>query len=328
MNRSFERTTLDSDHRAAAYKITCCRCDAVEKIGVGSHSGSLPPEVIAKKFKQRNWRIGNRVSLDVCPDCLTKEKLSRKVIKLPELTSNDLKKLGFGAPKPEPKPTPAEEKLMTIKEIINSGRAAKATIYRYISDGKLPVIDEPGKILRVKESDVDRVVKDIRKLPPRTTIHLKSLVSPKEATRLLNEGEAKVNVEPQPPQVMTKEDRRIVFSEIDSHYLDEMRGYAKDWDDQKVAAGLKVPVEWVRTIREDNFGAEKGDQINAEIEKLKVASAAAQDLIDIMRTLWAEMDKTLEEFESKQAALSEEATKVHAAIAEAKGKIDAYTSSK
>lgn len=329
MNRNFERTTLDSEYRGSAYKITCCRCEAVDKIGVGSHSGSLPPEVIAKKFKQRGWRIGNRVSLDVCQDCLTQEKLSRKVIKLPELTANDLEKLGLGVHKPEIKPTPEEEKLMTIKEIINSGRAAKATIYRYISDGKLPVIDEPGKILRVKESDVDRVVKDIRRLPARPTLHLKmpppvNAPAPtvNEQTPLLNDGETQVAQIPM--TAMTKEDRRIIFSEIDSHYLDEMRGYAKDWDDQKIAASLKVAIEWVRTIREDNFGAEKGDQIGVEIEKLKLASAEAEKLIQTMRTLWESMDKTLEEFEAKQAALSAEATKVHATIAEAKGKIDAY----
>lgn len=332
MNRNFERTTLDSEYRGSAYKITCCRCEAVDKIGVGSHSGSLPPEVIAKKFKQRGWRIGNRVSLDVCQDCLTQEKLSRRVIKLPELTANDLEKLGLGAHKLEVKPTPEEEKLMTIKEIINSGRAAKATIYRYISDGKLPVIDEPGKILRVKESDVDRVVKDIRRLPARPTLHLKmpppvNAPAPtvNEQTPLLNDGDVKVTTETQQPQVMTKEDRRIIFSEIDSHYLDELRGYAKDWDDERVAAGLKVSIEWVRAIREDNFGAEKGDQISVEVEKLKAASAEAEKLIQTMRTLWESMDKTLEEFEAKQAALSAEATKVHATIAEAKGKIDAYT---
>jgi hypothetical protein len=124
---------------------------------------------------------------------------------------------------------------------------------------------------------------------------------------------------------MTKEDRRIIFSEIDSHYLDEKRGYAKDWDDLKVAAGLKVSVEWVRTIREDNFGPEKGNGIDDEIEKLRAASIEAQKIIDTMRSVWKEMDATLATYEEKQTELSEEANKISKIIAEAKAAIDAAT---
>lgn len=336
MNRTFERTTLNGETRPAGYKIICCRCKNIDNIGAGSHSGNLPPEMIAKKFKQRGWRIGNRLSLDVCPVCLTKEKISRKSIKLGELSSTDVKTLGLGVPLTEPlvppPPLPVEEKTLTIVEAVRLGWATKATIYRYVSDGRLPSIKEEGKMLRVKEIDLERAFKDMRKPTNRPLIYLKRAPSVKEPAPtvndpkpLLNEGEVKVSVDTQPLPAMSKEDRRIIFSEIDSHYLDELRGYAKDWNDEKVAAGLKVSIEWVRSIREENFGAEKGDQIGVEIEKMKAASAEAERLIQTMRTLWGEMDKTLEEFEAKQAALSDEATKIHAALADAKGKIDAYT---
>jgi len=329
MNRTFERVTFNGEAHTAGYKVTCCRCQSVDNIGAGSHSGNLPPEVISKKFTQRGWRLGKRLNLDVCPQCITKEKISRKSIKLGDLSKNDVQVLGLGAAPPHP----VEEKTLTIIEAIRFGWASKPTIYRYIADGRLPCIKEDGKMLRVKESDLESAFKDMRRSAPRPVIHLKTKQSVNEPAPpvndpkpLLNEGDAPVATIPIAP--MTKEDRRIIFSEIDSHYLDELRGYAKDWDDLKVATGLKVPVEWVRVIREDNFGAEKGDQIGIEIEKLKASSAEAEKLIQTMRTLWEAMDKTLEEFEAKQAALSEEATKVHAAIADARGKIDAYTNGK
>ena len=128
--------------------------------------------------------------------------------------------------------------------------------------------------------------------------------------------------------VMTKEDRRIIFSEIDSHYLDEKHGYDKGWDDEKVATGLKVSIEWVRNIREDNFGPEKGNAIDAEVEKLKEASAEAQKLIDTMRAVWKEMDATLATYEEKQAELSAEANKISKMIIDAKASIDAANSRK
>lgn len=336
MNRAFERITFDGATRPSGYKVTCCRCQGVDNIGCGSHSGNLPPEMIGKKFKQRGWRVSKRLSLDVCPECITKEKINRKSINLGDLSVTDVKALGLGQAPVTP-PPPDNEKSLTIIEAIRFGWASKPTIYRYIADGRLPCIKEDGKMLRVKEIDLERTFKDMRKptvkAEPRPVLHLKinrPIREPSPSVNnpqpILNEGDATVSVQPQPITVMTKEDRRIIFSEIDSHYLDEMRGYAKDWDDEKVATGLKVPTEWVRSIREDNFGAEKGDQIGVEIEKLKSASAEAEALIKTMRELWDAMDRTLLEYETKQAALSGEATKIHAALADAKGKIDIYTS--
>ena len=86
--------------------------------------------------------------------------------------------------------------------------------------------------------------------------------------------------------------------------------------------------EWVSAIREDNFGPEKGNAIDAEVEALRAASAEAQKLIDTMRAVWKEMDATLATYEERQAELSEEANKISKAIAEAKAAIDAATTRK
>ena len=67
----------------------------------------------------------------------------------------------------------------------------------------------------------------------------------------------------EPPREMSREDRRIVFAKINEVYLDENKGYDPPWTDAKVAADLGVPRDWVRVVREENFGAEAG---NSEID--------------------------------------------------------------
>lgn len=59
-----------------------------------------------------------------------------------------------------------------------------------------------------------------------------------------------------PPRSMSREDKRLIFGKIDSVYLDEKRGYETGWSDKRVADDLGVPLDWVRTLREDSFGPE------------------------------------------------------------------------
>ena len=321
MNRSFVRSTLDADHRTSAYKITCFQCGLVDKVVAASHSGSLPPEITIKKFKQRGWAVGNRAGADLCVACVTRNRLARKApatITIAALPA-PLKPSGIVLPDLTEQPP---EKLLTIKEAYDLGWCAKDRLYDRVKSGELPTIRDASNSLLVKETDLIRLFKapkGIRKYTVKKTAA--SLVN--ELKPLVNDGVIKMAM--LSIDVMTKEDRRIIFSEIDSHYLDEKRGYAKDWDDLKVATGLKVLVEWVRTIREDNFGPEKGNGIDDEVEKLRVASVEAQKIIDTMRSVWKEMDATLATYEEKQTELSEEANKISKAIAEAKAAIDAAT---
>ena len=67
----------------------------------------------------------------------------------------------------------------------------------------------------------------------------------------------------EPPRELNKEDRRLIFAKIDEVYLDN--SYSKGWDDKKVATDLGVPLAWVRTIREENFGAEGIGEEQAKI---------------------------------------------------------------
>ena len=329
MNRNFVRSTLDADHRTSAYKITCRLCGTTDKVAAASHSGSLPPEVTIKKFRQRGWAVGNRVGDDTCKDCITFIKINRKAtatitiaalpappqlegIVLPDLTEMQA----------------APEKILTINEAYDAGWCGRDKLYDRIRSGELPKIKAADGSLAVKESDLIRLFKEpkgIRKYTPKKTAAAPSV---NELKPLVNDGVIKMNDQATLTPTMTKEDRRIIFSEIDSHYLDEKHGYDRDWDDVKVAAGLKVSVEWVSAIREDNFGPEKGNAIDAEVEALRAASAEAQKLIDTMRAVWKEMDATLATYEEKQTELSAEANKISKVIAEAKAAIDAATTRK
>lgn len=66
------------------------------------------------------------------------------------------------------------------------------------------------------------------------------------------------------PAVMSRADRRVVFSKLEEVYTDESTGYTKGWGDQKVATDLGVPRAWVSTVREENFGPDKSEDISAK----------------------------------------------------------------
>lgn len=58
------------------------------------------------------------------------------------------------------------------------------------------------------------------------------------------------------PREMSRADKRIIFNKLEEVYGDEHTGYSSGWSDQKVASDLGVAVDWVRTLRDENFGPE------------------------------------------------------------------------
>jgi hypothetical protein len=78
-----------------------------------------------------------------------------------------------------------------------------------------------------------------------------------------------------PPKVMQREDRRIIFEKLNEVYADEATGYGSGWSDKKVAEDLNIPRAWVEQIREENFGPVK---TNPEIaEGINEATKALQE---------------------------------------------------
>lgn len=96
----------------------------------------------------------------------------------------------------------------------------------------------------------------------------------------------------------TKNDRRVINIRLEEVYLDESRGYSRGWNDEKVAAELKVPVAWVAEVRDANFGENKSD-----------ASEEVQILLDALtkaREQNEEMASKLEDLCERHVALSKE----------------------
>lgn len=75
----------------------------------------------------------------------------------------------------------------------------------------------------------------------------------------------KASAAPEPPETMSRDERRIVFAKIEEHWAGENEGYTAPWTDQKIASDLGVPVGWVAEVRSDFFGEVRD---NSEIREL------------------------------------------------------------
>lgn len=259
MERTFCRTVIgEGQTKTPAYKITCSQCSKVDKIGIGKNSGSLPSDLITKKFKQRGWGVGNKGKDDICHDCFQ----TRTIKKLNHIMRN-----------PGNSAQEVERNLDTLDQILEQVQEVRPTI----------------------EAKIEMEI----------------------------EKEKAMNFDPKLPPQMTKEDRRIIFGEIDSHYLDETRGYEMDYNDGRIAKSLDVPLAWVRTIREDNFGPERGEVVNEEIEKIQKAIDNSAKTIKKMTDLMAEMDVKINTFTTIRGNLLKEVSAITSAIDAAKAKIEA-----
>lgn len=118
------------------------------------------------------------------------------------------------------------------------------------------------------------------------------------------------------PPTMEKEDRRIIFSEIDNHYLDETKGYSDGWTDARIATGLNVPLSWVREIREANFGPEIGTSVAEDLKKVQAAIERGEKVISRMNGWADEAQKTLATYNKMYEVIKKEADETKAAVNE------------
>lgn len=88
---------------------------------------------------------------------------------------------------------------------------------------------------------------------------------PKPALKIVDQPKA------DPPRQMERDDRRIIFAKLSEVYLDEKRGYAPGWSDQKVATDLGIPRKWVEDIRKENFG---DVAVNEDMEQFRQEAIA------------------------------------------------------
>lgn len=112
-------------------------------------------------------------------------------------------------------------------------------------------------------------VNDAAKLPERTRQVLDTHAVAKDGVVTMLAERANVPTEPAPPRVMDRDERRIVFGELDAAYQDAEHGYKAGHTDKSVAEALGVPVVWVRQLREEMFGPAEGDKTTKKIIELR-----------------------------------------------------------
>jgi hypothetical protein len=60
---------------------------------------------------------------------------------------------------------------------------------------------------------------------------------------------------PPRPSGPSREERRLIFAQLEDVYVNETEGYKAGWSDGRVARELGYPTDWVKVVRDENFGA-------------------------------------------------------------------------
>ena len=178
------------------------------------------------------------------------------------------------------KPSGSLPAIMVAKKFIERGWIAGARV----RDDRCPAcqaIDKAPK-KKIETAQVIEMAQPQKDLPKEITILAEAPVVPAKRA--------------DPPPVMEKEDRRIIFAEIDTNYIDEQKGYAEGWNDARVAKGLNVPLAWVRELRDANFGPEVGTSVLDNVKKIDEAIERGRNFI-------VRLDQLLELVEAKREAV-------------------------
>ena len=109
------------------------------------------------------------------------------------------------------------------------------------------------------------------------------------------------------PRELSRDDRRIVYAAVDEHYLGEGEGYEPPYTDQKVAAELKVPVAWVKTVREEFFGNEGSNELYEDF--LAKAAPVIAEMKNMANSLRVQLE-TCKKFNDRIAELERLAKKI------------------
>ena len=120
-----------------------------------------------------------------------------------------------------------------------------------------------------------------------------------------------VPMKAEPPREMSREDKRLIFGKLDGVYLDEKRGYGNGWSDGQVAKDLGVPLAWVKTVREENFGPEgMSADARASIEEIRKFNTELETLRAILGDT-AKRVKALEDASHRSFKIADDLERVY-----------------
>lgn len=105
----------------------------------------------------------------------------------------------------------------------------------------------------------------------------------------------------EPPRVMSRDERRIIFAEINDVYAGPS-GYEAPWSDTKVAAALDVPVAWVTEVRTEFFGDACS---NPELEEFRQHASASEKLVATAQELHKEFELTWSKLQAQMDRINE-----------------------
>jgi hypothetical protein len=134
-------------------------------------------------------------------------------------------------------------------------------------------------------------IDDHLKIPERTRQVLDTHTVAKDGVVTLLAERAHVPTEPAQPRIMDREEKRILFGELDAAYQDAEHGYKPGHTDKTVADALGVPVVWVRQLREEMFGPAEGDKTLKEMAALLQRQIALETSIDAAKETFAALLK-------------------------------------
>ena len=104
--------------------------------------------------------------------------------------------------------------------------------------------------------------------------------------------------EPEAPKRPTRDEKRIIFQTIDGVYVGEKTGYSEGWNDKRIASDLGVPVIWVSTIREENFGPDIDqtmvmliNEAKAVLIEMRAAATAAEPVLALLKEISERADR-------------------------------------
>ncbi|MGH2343395.1 hypothetical protein ACRC7T_18170 [Segnochrobactraceae bacterium EtOH-i3] len=113
------------------------------------------------------------------------------------------------------------------------------------------------------------------------------------------------------PRQPDRESRRLIHAEIETHWLDDAKGYAWQETDLTIARRLGVPPAWVAEVREFSFGP---IMVNEDIAAFGREHKAISDQIVEMAKAHLSLAKQIEDARASLGALTRRAEPILKAV--------------
>lgn len=223
--------------RVQVVHCSACPAELVLNVNTRSHGG-MADDTVVRKATLKGWRFSRGGRDATCPDC---ERGVRSLIMVSKLERQ-----------------PGE-----VRE------AVEADAGRKLSDEEFGEVVDSFRL----EAVLTEGAHDFHALTAAVEAHgLAEVADEVELRKPPPKGNPSMSSAP-PPRQPSRDEKRAIIAKLDEVYVSEEVGYAGDLSDEKVADGLKVPVAWVKALREEFHGENAGNEAgSAATRELKRAA--------------------------------------------------------